>query len=86
MTIERSDSQQTTCNATAIVDGERRQVASATCSIRPSRAMNISIDLMEDVDLTAEDLAEIAEMYAGYLASEIKKAAKLGIPVALPEQ
>lgn len=86
MTIERSDSQQTTCNATAIINGERRQVASATCSIRPGSAMNISIDLMEDVDLTPEDLAEITGIFAGYLADEIEKAAGLGIPIALPQQ
>ena len=86
MTIERSDSQQTTCNATAVINGERRQVATATCSIRPGSAINISVDLMGDVELTADDLAEITHMFAGYLAGEIEKAARLGIPVALPEQ
>ena len=86
MTIERIDSQQTTCNATAIINGERRQAATATCSIRPGRNMNISIDLMDSVELTADDLREIAEMFGGYLADEIRKAAGMGIPVALPEQ
>ena len=81
MTIERSDSQQTTCNATAIVNGERRQVATATCSVRLGRNMNISIDLAGDVTLAPEDLSEIADMFAGYLADEIRKAAALGIPV-----
>lgn len=84
MAIERSDSQQTTCSATAMVNGERRQVASATCSIRPGRAINISIDLMEGMEPTAEELAEIKEMFTGYIAGEVKKAAGLGIPVALP--
>ena len=86
MTIERIDSQQTTCNATAIINGERRQAATATCSIRPGRNMNISIDLMDSEELTADDLREIAEMFGGYLADEIRKAAGMGIPVALPEQ
>ena len=86
MTIERIDSQQTTCNATAIINGERRQAATATCSIRPGRNMNISIDLMDSVDLTADDLREIAAMFSEYLADEIRKAAGMGIPVALPEQ
>ena len=86
MTIERSDSQQTTCNAFAIINGERRQVASATCSIRPGSAMNISVDLMGDVELGPADMEEITEMFSGYLADEIEKAAGLGIPVALPGQ
>lgn len=86
MTIERIDSQQTTCNATVIINGERRQAATATCSIRPGRNMNISIDLMDNEELTADDLREIAEMFGGYLADEIRKAAGMGIPVALPEQ
>lgn len=86
MTIERIDSQQTTCNATAIINGERRQAATATCSIRPGRNMNISIDLMDSEELTADDLREIAEMFGRYLADEIRKAAGMGIPVALPEQ
>ena len=86
MTIERIDSQQTTCNATAIINGERRQAATATCSIRPGRNMNISIDLMDSADLTADDLREIAAMFSEYLADEIRKAAGMGIPVALPEQ
>ena len=86
MTIERIDSQQTTCNATVIINGERRQAATATCSIRPGRNMNISIDLRDNEELTADDLREIAEMFGGYLADEIRKAAGMGIPVALPEQ
>ena len=86
MTIERIDSQQTTCNATAVINGERRQAATATCSIRPGRNMNISIDLMDSADLTADDLREIAAMFSEYLADEIRKAAGMGIPVALPEQ
>ena len=85
-TIERRDSQQTTCGATVIVNGERRQAASATCSIRAGSGMNISIDVMTDVEITAEDRAAIADMFAEYLAEEIAKAEGLGIPVKLPEK
>ena len=85
MSIERQDSQQTTCNATALIDGERVQVASATCSIRPDKGMNISVDVMEAYSgLPDADKAEIAAMFAEYLADEIDKAAGLGIPVETP--
>ena len=85
MTIERRDSQQTTCNATVVKDGERKQAASATCSIRAGSALNIAIDVV-DMELTAEEAAQVAEMFGGYIADEIKKAAGLGIPVKLPEK
>ena len=85
MSIERTDSQQTTCNATALINGERVQVASATCSIRPDKSMNISVDLMDPyAQLTGADKAEIAAMFAQYLADELDKAAGLGIPVVEP--
>ena len=85
MAIERSESQQTTCNATAIIDGERRQAASATVSIRPGKGMSVSIDLqVARAQLTDDDFSEIVNMFAGYLAEEINKANGLGIPVALP--
>lgn len=87
MTIERSDSQQTSCNAMITVNGVRRQVASAVCAIRPDRGMNISVELIPDqAQLTEQDMAEIAAMFAEYIGGEIVKAASLGIPVALPEQ
>ena len=85
MSLERNDSQQTTCNATAIIDGERRQVASASVSIRPGKGMSVSVDLQATrAQLTDDDFAEIVSMFAGYLAEEINKANGLGIPVALP--
>ena len=84
--IERNDSQQTTCSAHAVINGERRQVASATCSFRPGRTMNISIDILPEANLAENDMAEIAAMFGEYLTGEIRKAAGMGIPVALPEQ
>ena len=85
MSIERSDSQQTSLSAVAYVGGERRQVASASCSIRPGKGMTISVDLLDGADqLDQADQAEIAQMYAEYLAREIRKAAGLGIPVTVP--
>ena len=85
--IERSDSQQTSCNAMTTVDGTRRQVATAVCSIRPGKGMNINVELMPDqAELTEQEKAEIAAMFAEYIAGEIVKAARLGIPVALPAQ
>ena len=87
MAIEKIDTQQTSCNAMAVIDGVRRQVASAVCAIRPGKGMNISIELMpESAQLTEEDFAEITAMYTVYIAGEIEKAARLGIPVALPGQ
>ena len=85
MAIERSESQQTTCNATAVIDGERRQVASATCSIRPGKNMTISVDVQGDMSLLSdEDRRAIALMFEDYLAEEQIKASELGIPI-LPE-
>lgn len=85
MSIIRTDSQQTTVNASVMVNGERRQAASATCSIRPGRSMTISVDMTDDgVELQASDLADVANLFAGYIADEIKKAAGLGVPVKLP--
>lgn len=81
MTIERTDSQQTTCNATAVIDGQKRQVAAATCSIRPGRGMSFSIDIPADVELGEEDAKAIAEMFGSYLSVELDKAAGLGIPI-----
>ena len=82
MAIERSESQQTTCNATAIIDGERRQVASATCSIRPGKSMTISVDVQADMSqLSEEDRAAVVIMFKDYLAEEQVKASELGIPI-----
>ena len=82
MAIERSESQQTTCNATAVIDGERRQVASATCSIRPGKSMTFSVDVQADLSqLSEEDRKAIAVMFEDYLAEEQMKASELGIPI-----
>ena len=80
--IERMDSQQTTCNATALIDGERRQAAAATCTIRPGRGMIFSIDVPpSDMKLDADDVNDIANMFKEYLEGELKKARSLGIPI-----
>ena len=82
MAIERSDSQQTTCNATAIIDGEKRQAASAICAIRPGRSLTFSIDLNPGIETLAEDDAEaIAVMFRTYMEDELEKARDLGIPI-----
>ena len=82
MAIERSDSQQTTCNATAIIDGEKRQAASAICAIRPGKSLTFSIDLTPGFDTLADDDAEdIAGMFKEYLDGELHKARGLGIPI-----
>ena len=79
--IERTDSQQTTCNAMAMIDGERRQVASATCSIRPDKGMIFSIDLPPGTALEEADAKEIAGMFRDYLEDELGKARSMGIPI-----
>lgn len=82
MAIERSESQQTTCNATAIIDGERKQVASATCSIRPGKSMTFSVDVLTDwIQVSMEDRMVVAKMYSDYLTDELVKAGELGIPI-----
>ena len=82
MAIERSDSQQTTCNATAIIDGEKRQVASAICSIRPGKSLTFSIDLNPDIKALPDgDDKAIAEMFQEYMDGELGKARDLGIPI-----
>lgn len=82
MAIERSESQQTTCSAAAVIDGERRQVASATCAIRPGRSMTFSVDVQPEMQrLDAQDRVSIADMFEHYLAEEKIKASELGIPI-----
>lgn len=86
MSIERSDSQQTTCSAIATIDGDRRMVASATCSIRPGRGIDFSVYLADHATVAEDEMAQIASMFASYLAEEIEKAAALGVPLTLPAQ
>ena len=81
MAIERSDSQQTTCSAAAMIDGERRQVATATCTIRPGRSVIFSIDLVTDAPPEAQDMGAISAMFSAYLEDEMRKAENLGIPI-----
>ena len=83
MAIERSDSQQTSCNITVRRGDERVQAASASCSIRPGRSMSISVDLYLD-QLDGETAEEIRTAFTAYLAREIEKAAACGIPVGKP--
>ena len=82
MSIKRTDSQQTTCTATLVTDeGERRQAASATCSIRPGRGLSFSIDVMDGVEITDDDKKAVADMFGEYLMAELKKARDLDIPI-----
>ena len=82
--IERTDSQQTTCAVTAIIDGVRQQVASATSTIRPDRGMTRNVDFnIAHERLDEETLAEIAQTFGAYVLDELRKAAALGIPINL---
>lgn len=84
--IERSDSQSTTLNAILTIDGERMQAATACCTIRPDRGINLSVDLnVSRSKLDDGMIREIADLFAGYIRDEIDKAAALGLPVGLPE-
>ena len=78
--IERAMSQQETCNAIVIVEGERKQAASATCSIRPGKSMTFSIDVNENVELDGEDQAGVARLFDDFLAGQRGAADALGIP------
>ena len=79
--IERSMSQQETCNAIVIVEGERKQAASATCSIRPGKSMTFSIDVNENVTLDGEDRDSVARLFDDFLAGQRGAADALGIPI-----
>lgn len=83
MAIERSDTQQTTCNISVRRGDDRIQAATASCAIRPGRSMSFSVDLYLDQmdEATAE---EIRTAFTAYLAQEIEKAAACGIPVGNP--
>ena len=82
-TISTEMSQQTTaCWSTEKGGGGVRGV-SATCSIRPGRGLNISIDI-SDSDALEGVKEEAAAGLAAYLGQELQKAAGLGIPIALP--
>ena len=77
-TISTEMSQQTTANIYNDKGSERVLAVSATCSIRPGRGLNISIDISDS------DALEAAAGLAAYLGQELQKAAGLGIPIALP--
>lgn len=81
MAIERTDTQQTTCNAFSVVGGERRQAATATCAIRPGRSMSFSVDLPLGSVEDADDREAITGMFRKYLEDELKKARETGIPI-----
>ena len=84
MTIDRRDSQQTTCTALLDREGGQTQAAQASCTIRPGRGVYFSVDLLDGVSLTAEERQEIARLFAGYIAEQIAAAAATGVPVTLP--
>lgn len=80
-TISMEMSQQTTANVYNDKGSERVLAVSATCSIRPGRGLNISIDISDALEGVKE---EAAAGLAAYLGQELQKAAGLGIPIALP--
>lgn len=87
MNIERIDTQQTGCAATVQVDGRPVQVAAASANIRPGKMLNISVNVSDEISKVDDaGRAAIVKLFSGYMADEIKKAAGLGIPVALPDQ
>ncbi len=82
MSIKRTDSQMTTCIAMLEDDkGERRQAASANCSIRPGRGLSINIDVAENMEITDDDRKAVADMFGDYVMAELKKAREQGIPI-----
>ena len=81
MAIERSDTRQTTCNAFSVIDGERKQVATATCAIRPGQSVNFSVDLPLGVIDNESDWVAIADMFKKFMADEMGKARDTGIPI-----
>lgn len=87
MTIERIDSQQTSVAATAEIDGKTVQVALASVNIRPGKMLSINVNVTDEISKVDDaGRAAIMQLFSGYMAGEITKAAGLGIPVALPEQ
>ncbi len=81
MSIQGMESHQTTCNAVATINGERRQVAIANCSIRPGRGMSFSIEMSDSVELSADDMDGIARLFDDFWAAQRGVADAMGIPI-----
>ena len=81
LAIERVDTQQTTCNAISVEGSERRQVATATCSLRPGKSVNFSIDLPQGGIKDADDLKAVSDMFKQFMEDELEKAQETGIPI-----
>lgn len=82
MAIYREDSQQTTATLTLEgADGTRKQAVSVSCHIRPGRAVNLSVDVMDDATLTDANRAEVTQVVQAILTEGMQKAAALGVPV-----
>ena len=83
MTIIRDDSQQTTASLSVTTEnGERRQVASANCHIRPGKGVSINVDVLDGTLITNENRAELCAAITQYISEELAKATALGVPVA----
>ena len=85
MAVIRDDSQQTTANVSVVGEGgERKQVVSASCHIRPNRGASINVDVLDAAAITDANRAEVCSAVAEYISEELAKAAALGVPVGVP--
>lgn len=85
MAIIRDDTQQTGAHLSVTMpDGERRQAVSATCHINPGKSMSISVDVLDAAAITGDNRAALAAAVAEYIGEELRKAARLGVPVDVP--
>lgn len=86
MAIIRNDSQQTMANISVTrEDGQRVQVVSASCHIRPGKSMGINVDVLDSVAITDANRDEVGATVAQYITEEMDKAVTLGVPVAASE-
>ena len=87
MAIIRDDSQQTTASISIINEnGERKQVVSASCHIRPGKGASINVDVLDEAAITDANRLEVCGAVAQYIREGLARAAEQGVPVALPSE
>lgn len=64
MAIIRNDSQQTMANISVTrEDGQRVQVVSASCHIRPEKGLSINVDTLDATAITDANRSEVGEAW-----------------------
>lgn len=84
MAIIRNDSQQTMANISVTrEDGQRVQVVSASCHIRPEKGLSINVDTLDATAITDANRSEVGEAVVQFIIEQLSRATEQGVPVAL---